>query len=133
MFPPHHIIWVNGTFKGKVHDLTIARSELFLRLGPNEKILGDKAYIDQKCIHPFKGKKANLSAEQIAFNAAHSSKRQAIERINSRVKIFRSVKHVWRHGLDKHHQVFLVVCNLVNMMLKTEAPLDTEINDDESD
>lgn len=87
------IIWVNGPYKGAVHDLTIARDKLTRQLGRREKAWGDPAYIgDSHFITPYKPPKG----EQKTFNYNLAAVRQNIERLNRRIKQYNCFVNKWR-------------------------------------
>jgi hypothetical protein len=116
------IIWVNGPYKGSVHDLKIARDKLLKNMKEGERAMGDKGYIGEfKIIAPFKP--ATTEAEK-KFNLNHYTIRQDIERINKRLKIFSVLQQPWRsHDLALHKIVFYVVAYLTQLNLQLN-PLD---------
>lgn len=114
------IVWCNGPFKGSVHDLTIARSDLIHLLNEGEALLADKAYLGEECfITPHRPARTETEKQ---FDAIVNKHRQRIERINKRIKHFRSVKEIWRHDISLHHFVFIVVTHITNINL-IEKPL----------
>ena len=40
----HQIIWINGPYKGSVHDMKIARDKFLKQLQATERALADKGY-----------------------------------------------------------------------------------------
>jgi hypothetical protein len=114
------IIWINGPYKGSIHDITIAHDQLLDHLLEGECLLGDKGYVgDSHFVTPFK---PAVSHEQCCFNKEVYTHRQSIERIIKRIKIFRSVKDVWQHDVELHKFVFHVVAQITNINL-IEKPL----------
>ena len=119
-----NIIWINGPYKGSVHDLKIARDKLCDHMKEGEKGLADKGYIgDIHFLCPFKPARTESETK---FNSKHYSIRQIIERINARLKKFQCLKQIWRSDLNKHFLVFYCVCYIVQIQLH-ESPL-TKIN-----
>ena len=87
-------------------------------------MLADKAYIgDHHFITPFKP--AQTEAEKY-FNTQVHKQRQKIEKIIRRIKIWRAVKCVWRHGIELHYYVFHVIANITYLLLIIN-PLDKYI------
>jgi hypothetical protein len=88
-------------------------------IGPGEKGLADKGYIDtqlrDKLVTPFKG--ALLIDEKRAYNRAISAVRITIERTNGILKSFSILRHAFRHGIPLHNIVFQVMCNITNLKI----------------
>jgi len=79
-------IWVNGPFKGTVHDFRIWGIDLVHKLVDNERPLGDKGYFgSEKVISLFKPPKTHFERE---FNRSHCVVRSQIERSIKRLKVF---------------------------------------------
>jgi hypothetical protein len=98
---PYRIIWANCGFRGAVSDIRIARSNFIGKLGPQERVLADKGYRGEaKIIIPILGN--NLNPAERNFNFTHNSKRQIIERVNKRVKIFDVFKFWTRLDYEFH-------------------------------
>ena len=113
---PYRIIWVNCGFRGAVSDITIARSSFIEHLAANERVLADLGYQGEpKLIVPIRGQ---LTAEEKEWNYVMSKKRQIIERVNQRLKIFAVVKHWNRKDLEIHEIMVLVVCKITNIIFK---------------
>ena len=118
------IIWVNGSFGGSVHDMTIAKRDLIPYLQNCECLLADKGYYgDSKLVCPFKQPVVNDI--QKTFNTHHHKMRQSIERMNMRLKKFNCITDVWRHDIKLHEVVFIIICNITNISLLFE-PLDSK-------
>ena len=115
------IISCSNGFPGATHDLTISR-----RTGTEQKLInngeisiGDKAYSGSNAfVTPYKQYRGvPLTEDQQNFNLFLEQYRNGVERVNSRLKIFKVVEHKWRHPLVKHPLVFRVVALIVNMSL----------------
>lgn len=116
---PHKIIWVSTGYKGVVSDIRIARDGFTDFLGPGQFALADLGYLGEpdKLLTPIKGPKTN---EELRFNSVHHSKRQIIERLNRRIKIFEVAK-IWnRRDYDLHGICISVICKITNLKLKYE-------------
>ena len=110
------IVWVNGGVPCGMNDLTLARSKLVRKLLPEEKIIADRGYRDDRYfIHPF------LEDHEYAEMAKKIRARH--ENVNARIKIFKSVGGIFRHDLHKHVKCFFAVCNIVQITLKNGSPL----------
>lgn len=109
------IVWVNGPFKGTVHDVTIARSTIIHQMLPEERALADKAYIgDMHFLCPFKPPRTILEKE---FNTKHYQVRQSIERLNRRFKKWNCLSTPWRHDVCHHHFAFYVIASITQIDL----------------
>jgi hypothetical protein len=113
------IVWHSSPIPGSVHELTVARRQLMPLLRHGEKIFADKAYIGEECfIVPFRGPPDTLSPRQLAWNRFHTLCHFAhMERVNTRLKVWKVLDHRWRHSLDTHQKVFKAVVRLVNLDL----------------
>lgn len=111
----HKIVWLNGPYKGSVHDLTIARDKVTKKMNNNEKALADKGYIgEEKFCCPIK--RRNLTPQEMAFNTMHYQVRQSIERLNGRIKGFKCFQSPWRNRNYHLHKVaFFVVVGLIQL------------------
>ena len=95
------IVWVNGGVPCGVNDLTLARSKLVKKLLPEEKIVADRGYRDDKYfIHPFLANHYSEMTKKI--RARH-------ENVNRRIKFFKSVGGKFRHDPHKHVKYFFAV------------------------
>jgi hypothetical protein len=120
----HRILWVNGPYKGSVHDSKIIRDKFLKALTTNERAIADKGYIGVPgIIAPFKPAR---SPEQKQFNLNHYTVRQSIERCNKRVKQFMCFRQKWRIrgllGFKMHKWAFYVVCYITQLQF-LEKPL----------
>lgn len=112
------IVWFNGPFPaGSFPDLKIFRIKLRLQLSPGEKVIADRGYRgDTKVCTP---DNANNTAHGKAMNRA----RARHETINRRLKTWRSLKQVFRHGRRKHHLVFQSIVVLTQIAMENgQAP-----------
>lgn len=120
----HRILWVNGPYKGSVHDSKIAKDKFIPKLLSTERAIGDKGYIGvPSMIVPYKPAR---SPEQKQFNLNHYTVRQSIERCNKRIKQFKCFQQQWRvrgkTGLLFHKWAFYIVCYLTQLQF-LENPL----------
>jgi hypothetical protein len=120
----HKIVWINGPYKGSVHDSTIVREKFLAILEDNETALTDKGYIGvPQMACPFK---PCMTEQHKAFNLKHYSIRQSVERANSRVKQFACLKRPWRMRGSKafsYHKMAFYVCSYLTQLQFIEKPL----------
>lgn len=110
------IVWISASYKGSVHDLTIAKDGLCKNMKPGEKALGDKGYVGHKnFLAPFKSPK---TPEQKQFNKSHYKVRARIEMLNRRFKTWGCLKVAWRHSLEYHSLVFKLIGYIIQYDLK---------------
>lgn len=115
MNKPHLIVWVNGPYRGSVHDLKIAKKLLVKKMKRGEMALADKGYVGhEKFLCPLKPPK---NKEESLFNAKHYRVRQAIERLNKRLKHFSCLRQKWRQALWLHEFVFHVIAYITQIDL----------------
>ena len=110
------VVWVNGPFKGGVHDLTMFRSGLKQKIAPGKKVIADKGYRtskpDEKMLSiPNPEDSAELQNFKTRVRCRHES-------FNSRLKNFNSLNHQFRHGWEKHRYVFDMVCVIVQTQME---------------
>ena len=103
------IVWVNGGIPCKTHDLTLARSKLVKKLLPDEKIIADSGYRDDRYfVHPL---------AVINNHDFYKKVRARHENINFRIKKFKVIGSTFRNTLDKHVKCFFAVANLVQLKM----------------
>ena len=103
------IVWICGPFPGATNDITIFRYRLKNMLLPFEKVMGDRGYQgDEACHTPY-----NARNNQHARSMAVLRSRQ--ETVNRRFKVFKALKHCFRHPTEKHHVFFRAAAVLVQM------------------
>ena len=117
------IRWLAGGEPGRIHDLTLSRLSNLLKSGASA--IADKAYQDPFFVTPFKGPWESLTAEQQGYNTFINKHRVIVENTFGRMKIFRAVRDIWRHDLELHPYVFVVVANITNILIQKE-PLRNE-------
>ena len=106
------IVWTNGPYPcGSWPDLRIARNEIIFLLDENEKILADGGYADggQFFETPTGYNNEDQRMKQRA-RARH-------ETINGRLKNWKILREPFRHGVEKHCNVFLAVINITHMLM----------------
>lgn len=85
-----------------------------MQLLRHEKVLTDSGYTHEKCVA-----KCSIQAMDHEF---HQRVRALHESINGRIKRFRVVDSVFRHGLYLHKRCFFAVVNVVQLMMEIEEP-----------
>lgn len=111
------ILWVNGPYKGSIHDVTIFRDKLVKELKVGEVVLADKGYVgESSCCCPFKPPK---NPDQIFFNSKHYKVRQVIERLFSRFKHFNIISQKFRNksNYEQHKVAFYCIASIIQIDL----------------
>jgi hypothetical protein len=110
----HKIVWINGPYKGSIHDLSIARDKVYSQMKIEEKALCDKGYIGgEKSICPFKPAKTDAQKQ---FNLKHYSVRQSVERTNLRFKKFNVLNSVWKgKDFSIHAYLFKAIAIIIQL------------------
>jgi hypothetical protein len=106
--------------KGHKHDFTMLKES---NVSINEEVykLADLGYVGiskimSNSIIPHKKSKNNpLTKEQKKENRLFSAQRIAIEQVNRRCKIFRSVKEVYRGKHRNYSKTWNVIAGLINL------------------
>jgi hypothetical protein len=88
---PHKIIWCNGNYRGKVSDIRIAKRCICSILSLGELALADLGYLGEPD-HLLTPIKTPSTIEDLRFNSLYCRQRSVIERVNSRLKIFKIFK-----------------------------------------
>lgn len=117
-----HIVWVYGPIRcGEMNDLSIFRSNLKRLLAPGEMVEADAIYRSDSRV---RGPNDCVSR---ADKSAKSRARARHETVNRRLKQFGCLKQRYRHGLQKHRQVFTAaaVCTQISF-LNGEGPFQCE-------
>jgi len=96
-------------------------------------VMGDRGYTDQNgpWLTPKTGNAYRDDPDAEAFNADLQQTRALVEQVNSRIKNFKCLSTVWRHGYDFLEPVFHVICKMINMDL-TLHPITAVITDQEA-
>ena len=105
------IVWFNGPFPGSTNDLTIFRNSLKKKLSPGEKVIADNGYRDYKA--RLKGEESKQ--EDYDWRKAHREIRARQEIINRRIKQYRCMSEIFRHGEGKHAKMFQAVIVITQM------------------
>ena len=109
------IVWINGGIPCKTHDLTLARSKLVRKLLPEEKIIADSGYRDDRFfLHHI----AVINTPKFYKNV-----RARHENINRRIKTFSVIGSTFRHPLHKHVPCFFAVANIVQLKMDNGNPM----------
>lgn len=113
------IVWISGTFKAGVSDLSIFRQENGLKekIPIGKKLIADNGYIGE----------AQLSTpnafDSVAVKLFKQRARARHENVNGRLKRFNILSQPFRHEVDKHGVVFTAVCVLTQYALDNGSPL----------
>jgi hypothetical protein len=116
------ILHIYGPEFGSVHDADIWRNSRIgnFLMAEDEFCLGDRGYIGcTRTRTPFKRKKHHLTRKKIPlspaqkdFNKNLTHYRILIENVNSFIKDWNIVSHIYRGSLETHYIVFTVCCLL---------------------
>ncbi len=111
------ICWIAGSFLGPTHDLTCSKTTGLLNsehlLHPNEKVLGDKAYVGApRFITPIKNP---IQQWQHLLNQIISAERIIVEHSIGRLKSWNCLRHTWRQDVILHSVVFHTICCITNL------------------
>lgn len=115
------IVWFSTEIiPGRVHDARLFDlGNLANKIGPNERILGDKAYEGKlKCISPNKGN--DLSKEAKEYNNRLSHYRINIERAIERIKNYKILATRFRQVIEKHPTIWIVCVELTYLNNKVQ-------------
>ena len=112
------ICWKFGGFRaGEMNDLQLARSGICDVLPIGERVIGDKIYTDNdRFIHLPRDGEHEFSRTIRILLARH-------ETVNKRIKDFKCMRELWRHGWEKHIIAFNAVTNLVQLQIENGNPL----------
>ena len=112
------ICWAFGGFRAGIDDLTMARKGILNALPVGEKIIADKGYRGEhnKIITPtfLEGDPRNRELKRIM--ARH-------EGINKRLKDFKCLRSIWRHGWKMHIRAFYAVVTLTQIKFENGDPM----------
>jgi hypothetical protein len=119
------ILGVHGPENGPVSDATIYETSglrLFLE-SEDEYTLADKGYVGcSHAIHPKKKKRSSVSGKVNPFTSMEIEKNKTIshfrinvERVNSYIKDWNILSHVYRGLKEYHGKIFIVCCLLYNL------------------
>lgn len=128
------ILWVAGGVRGSVHDVELARtSGIKNMLLPLEALFGDKGYIGEPgwIFTPYKGRSADLTLTQRAWNLFLNPVRVIVENALGRICKFKILQEPFRGGHNFHDRVALH--KVVMKVLCEIAWLDIEVHPLRSD
>ena len=105
------VVWINGPFPASTHDITIFRSKdnpadgLMARIPYGKRAVGDSGYggEPEKVAITRRGDDAETKKFKARVKSRH-------ENFNGRLKNFRILLLPFRHGTDKHKEVFESCC-----------------------
>jgi len=116
------IVWAHGPFPcGAYPDIKILKEKLLNFLLPEERLIADNGYPHARCITP-----GNCTLQQKEYVRLTRARH---ETVNERLKIFSSIRNVFRYNLNLHGYVFHAVVKLTALMLDTTDPLFSVEND----
>lgn len=97
-------------------DINLCRERLSL-FHPQQKLIGDKAYVGEVQIKTpkKKPKHGELTAEQVQLNKNRSNHRIFVEHLIRVVKIFKVAQERFRLRKDRYSSVLLTICGLVRL------------------
>ena len=113
-------VWINGPFRGGVHDITIFRSALIDLIPDGRYAIGDRGY---------RGEPTKISAPNLLDNEQEARFKALVrarhETFNSRLKAFSILKERFRHRpvLERHKACFEAVAVVVEYSLEFGSPL----------
>ena len=112
------ICWAFGGFPAGLGDLDMARKGVLKRISRREKIIADNGYIGlpDKIIVPSDDVSSIENKRHKLLMARH-------EHINKRVKDFKCMNSIWRHGWKAHIMTFYAIVNIVQIKLETMEPM----------
>ena len=123
------IVWVNGPFPGGRHDLTIFREDgLLERMPPDKSMIADRGYKSSK-----KGESNRIATplphnnpehtEEAEFGKFMSRVRCRTETVMGRLKEYKCLSEMFRHGEEKHEWSFKAVAVTVQYQIDHGAYL----------
>jgi hypothetical protein len=113
------IVWINGPFPcGEWNDVKIAKSALIHELDEGELFVADKGYQTAMCYSITPNDLVFASQEQ---KDRHELIRARHEAINRRLKQWRILSSLFRHGFTKHGTAFMAVANITQFILRHES------------
>jgi len=115
-----HILYVSPWYPGSWPDIVALRHcGLLDRLLSGEFLLADLAFVGEgQVLHKVKRwRGVSLTQDQQFYNYVVSSLRVIVERTLNRLSVFQCFNQRWRHGLDRHEDIFQVLCQIVNVDL----------------
>ena len=109
-----HIVWSHGPFPcGEYNDLAIFRLRMKQSLLPEEKVVSDAGYQDERC----SANSTSIEANNWGYVRARH------EAVNKRLKQFNVLGRKFRHNLSPHGDCFNAVCNLTQLMIERGEPV----------
>lgn len=112
------VVWINGPYKGSVHDKTIFQEKLMGKIARGKKVICNGGYampeaitatpntFDSKKLHNFK-----------------SRARTRHETFNGRLKIFSTLENTFCHSISKHKLAFEAICVTVQYQMEHDLPI----------
>lgn len=100
------IVWMNGPFPARVHDMTIFRNSPLSHLDDNERVEADDGYIGEAPCH-VKCPKCFTNPRETEAMQARVRMRQ--ETVNTRFKNWGVCRQRFRHAIEDHGQYFRAV------------------------
>lgn len=114
-------VWIKGPVKPVVKNLPTFKQELKHKIMPNKLVIADTAYqSSEPDLQMLATPNTNDSSELKNFK---SRARLRHETFNGRLKFFKCLADVFRHGVDKHKMAFEAVCVIVQYQMDNGAEL----------
>lgn len=116
----NRLVHLDGPFKGRAADVTIARETIVPYLRDGERLLADAGYRyegESSMIVAPGGRSVNMTSEERKFAGKVHQMRQNVERVYARMKEFEVMNGVWRYDLKFLQNVVFVVGRLTNVKL----------------
>ena len=114
-----HIVWINGPFPGKWHDVTIFQRDLKGKLGAGELVEADAGYA---------GEPAHIELPHEDYGSATWKKRKANARsrhevVNRRLKFFGVLHQKFRLKPENHKMYFTAVAVITQLDIENGRPM----------
>ena len=117
------MVWVNGPYEpAPWPDLRIFRDNMMGQLAPGEWILADGGYHDGAEFVITK----RMGPDWLQRMSCKAMARH--ENVNGLTKKFGALKIPFRHDHGRHERVFKAICNVVQIIMMVENPLEGRVN-----
>lgn len=116
----NQIVWVSKPYPASVHDITIFRENLKQKLPKGSVAIADQGYRGEKdCKTSIPN---SLDTPEVKELKGRAKARQ--ESVNSRIKVFQSLKEMFRHDIETFHQsVVECVLTVTQYQMENGSPL----------
>lgn len=115
-------VWVNGPFRGGMHDLVMFREGLKQKVAPNKLVIADRGY---QTSQPEESAILSIPDDMDCAELSNFKSRARLrhETFNGRLKFFNCLNETFRHAHDKHKFVFEAVVVIVQYQMDNGAEL----------